>query len=190
MKRFIFAFTVPVIAALGSLSALSPALADHGRGDGAAGYGPEEAVYYDRARVLRADPVYDVVRTPVERRDCWREEYTEVRRGDGGASMVVGSIIGGVIGHQVGDGDGRKVATVAGTIIGAAVGREMGRDAQGEPRTVEERHCRVSEEIVEEEYLRGYHVTYQYQGRRFTTFTDRDPGKFLHVQVGVAPVIE
>lgn len=110
------------------------------------------------------------------------------RQGNGRAGMVAGGIIGGVLGHEVGDGDNRKVATVAGTILGAAVGREMDRDREARPRTVEERHCRVTEDVVEEEYLRGYRVTYQYHGRRFTTFSEAHPGKFLHVQVGVAPV--
>lgn len=182
MKRFESRWAaITLVTAVGAAASL-PAMAGHDRG-------PRDDVYYDRVRVLDVEPVYDVVQTPVEHRECWREEHSRVRR-DGGASMVAGSIIGGVLGHQVGDGDGRKVATVAGTIIGAAVGREMGREAAARPRVEQERHCRVTDELVEEEYLRGYHVTYQYQGRHFTTFMDEHPGKFLHVQVGVAPVLD
>ncbi len=170
------------------LTASATAYAGPGRGHDRGDYLGDESVFYDRARVLSADPVYDIVETPVERRECWREERTETRHGGGGAGMVAGGIIGGVLGHEIGDGDQRKVATVAGTLIGAAVGREMDRDRDGRIETVEERRCRVYEEIVEEEYLRGYRVTYQYQGRRFTTFTEEHPGKFLHLQIGLVPV--
>jgi uncharacterized protein YcfJ len=171
-----------------ALAASSAAHAGQGHGYGRDDELGDASVFYDRARVLSADPVYDIVQTPVERRECWREERTEMRRGGGGAGMLAGGIIGGVLGHEIGDGDQRKVATVAGTLIGAAVGREMERDKSARAHTVEERRCRVYEEIVEEEYLRGYRVTYQYQGRRFTTFTEEHPGKFLHLQIGLVPV--
>ena len=173
-----------LVVALSAVSLLLavPAMADHRQGRGDHDY------FYDKARVVNAEPVYEIVRTPVENRECWREEYTRQRRADSGASMVVGSIIGGVIGHQVGDGDGRKVATVAGTIIGAAVGREMGRQNEGGAEVVSERRCRVSEDYVEERVLTGYDVTYRYGGRIYSTFMEEDPGKFIEVQVGVAPV--
>lgn len=144
--------------------------------------------FRDRARVISSTPIIDIVEVPNEHRECWTEEVYGTRQRRSGAGMIVGSIIGGVIGNQIGRGDGRKVATVAGTVIGAAVGHDADRQARSEPYSNTEHHCRVTTDYIQEERLRGYRVTYRYQGQTFTTEMDHDPGKFLPVRVQVTPV--
>lgn len=142
--------------------------------------------FRDKARVVDVTPIYEIVETPAESRECWTEEVHGVRNGNSGTGMVVGSIIGGVIGHQIGRGNERKIATVAGTVIGAAVGRDADRQARNEPYTTTEQHCQVRTEYVQEERLLGYQVTYRYHGELFTTEMDRHPGKFIPVRVHVS----
>jgi uncharacterized protein YcfJ len=153
----------------------------------AMGYGPHGG-FRDKAKVVDVRPIIEIVEVPNERRECWTEEVYGNRSRNSGAGMIVGGIIGGVIGNQIGRGDGRKVATVAGTVIGAAVGADADRQARSEPYSNTEHHCRVSTDYIQEERLRGYWVTYRYQGQTFTTEMDHDPGKFLPVRVQVTPV--
>lgn len=153
----------------------------------AMGYGPHGG-FHDKARVVDVRPIIEIVEVPNERRECWTEEVYGSRSRNAGAGMIVGGIIGGVIGNQIGRGDGRKVATVAGTVIGAAVGADADRQARSQPYSNTEHHCRVTTDYLQEERLRGYRVTYRYQGQTFTTEMDHDPGKFVPVRVQVTPV--
>jgi uncharacterized protein YcfJ len=153
----------------------------------AMGYGPHGG-FRDKAKVVDVRPIIEIVEVPNERRECWTEEVYGSRSRNSGAGMIVGGIIGGVIGNQIGRGDGRKVATVAGTVIGAAVGADADRQARSEPYSNTEHHCRVTTDYIQEERLRGYRVTYRYQGQTFTTEMDHDPGKFVPVRVQVTPV--
>ena len=156
----------------------------------------------DRARVLSSRPV--VQRIPVDREECWNDrvrgyEDQRVTRSDTGAAIgpgtVLGAIVGGVVGHQVGNGRGNDVATAAGALAGGLVGNQIDRQNAGpEPgddveRVPVERHvrrCRTVHEVREATV--GYDVRYEYHGRQFQTRVERDPGRFLPVQVEVHPV--
>ena len=117
---------------------------------------------------------------------------------------VVGSIIGGVIGNQIARGSNRGTrtgATIAGAIIGGAVANESRgnvirhrnpparRVQQGAPiyETVEVERCKQVSQSRLEQRIQHYDVTYRYQGRTYTTRTDRDPGRRIELQVSVAP---
>lgn len=144
-------------------------------------------VAYDWAEVLDAEPVYQYERVPVSREVCWDEEVRHSRRGDGStAGTVLGGLIGGVVGHQVGSGSGNTAATVVGTLAGAAVGNRASRGPSRDYYSVEER-CRVERDYREEERLKGYRVTYLYNGETYTTHTRHDPGQRIRVRVSVSP---
>lgn len=131
-------------------------------------------------------------------------------RGDGRGSVsatngaIIGGLIGGAVGNQVGRGDGRRIATVAGALIGAAIGHDAGKrresdrtagryddrydDRDGDyGRSREVERCRVRHEERYEERIDGYRVTYEYNGREYTTRMPYDPGRQVRVRVDVFP---
>jgi uncharacterized protein YcfJ len=148
---------------------------------------------YDYAPVRHVEPIVRQVRVETPRRECYDDtHYVESRPhisepGTAGRTLL-GGIIGGVIGHQFGSGRGRDAATVAGAAIGAGVGYDAAaRRSSGavEERTVE--RCAVRYENNYEERIDGYRVTYEYNGREFTTRLPYDPGERIRVRVAVAP---
>lgn len=133
------------------------------------------------------------VRIETPRRECWDDvHYVESRPHisdpEVGGRTLLGGIIGGVIGHQFGSGRGRDAATVAGTVIGARVGYDSAarRYSPGVREEVVQR-CDVRYETEYEERIDGYRVTYEYNGREYTTRMPYDPGERLRVRVAVAP---
>ena len=136
------------------------------------------------------------------------------RRGDVGTtnSTIIGGLLGGAVGNQVGRGEGRRIATVAGALIGAAIGHDVGqqrqRDREGSyddrngnrygnryddryddryDRGREVERCQIRHEERFEERIDGYRVTYEYNGREYTTRMSYDPGKQVRVRVDVFP---
>jgi uncharacterized protein YcfJ len=168
---------------------------------------------YDYARVVNVDPLVRRIRVTEPRRACYeetrydeRERYDDGRYGrarygygDGAAGpMILGGIIGAAIGNQVGRGDGRRAATVAGAIIGSAIGhdragrrgpddRYAGRYERYESRPYTVERCDVRYHESWEERIEGYRVTYEYNGRQFTTRLPYDPGERIRVRVDVRP---
>lgn len=162
------------ICLLSTLILGQPALAGHER--------------YDKARVVDVQPIHDIVRIPVSRRECWTEEVETRRAAGNGTRTVIGAIVGGVVGHQLAKGDDRfkrRAATAAGAVVGGALGHDLER--RGESGWHEQRRCRVTDAYREEERLAGYRVRYRYHGRTYTTEMDHDPGPFLRVRVDVRP---
>jgi uncharacterized protein YcfJ len=144
---------------------------------------------YDYAPVTRVEPIVRQVRIETPRREC----YDDVRQVESpnpnvGAQTVLGGIIGGVIGHQIGHGHGNDFATVAGAVIGAGVGYDNAtrRYGSGTREEVVQR-CDVRYEHEYEERIDGYRVTYEYNGREYTTRMPYDPGERIKVRVAVAP---
>lgn len=148
---------------------------------------------YDYARVVDVDPVVRQVRVETPRRECWDDVRRVESRphisdpGVGGRTLL-GAAIGGVIGHQFGSGRGRDAATVAGTLIGAGVGYDSAAkySSHGVREEVVQR-CDVRYEHEYEERIDGYRVTYEYNGRQYTTQMPYDPGERIRVRVAVAP---
>lgn len=148
---------------------------------------------YEYARVTHVEPIVRQVRVETPRRECWDESrYVESRPHISdpavGGRTLLGSIIGGVIGHQFGSGSGRDAATVAGAVIGAGVGYDSAakRYPSGGREEVVQR-CDVRYDEEHEERIDGYRVTYEYNGREYTTRLPYDPGERMRVQVAVAP---
>jgi uncharacterized protein YcfJ len=166
--------------------------------------------YREYARVVDVTPLYRRVEVSVPRRECYEElerveyrargrDHRRSRRDASPVQTIAGGVIGGVIGRQFGDGRGRDAMTVLGTLVGAAVASEAGRDDWYEDhdrrrthysparyRTVE--RCEVAYETRYEQQSDGYLVTYEYEGRTFTTRTATHPGRSIAVDVEVRPV--
>jgi uncharacterized protein YcfJ len=144
---------------------------------------------YDYAPVTRVEPIVRQVRIETPRRECYDDvRYVDERPPQTAGRALLGGIIGGVIGHQIGSGRGNDAATVAGAVIGAGIGADSARREYGS-RTREERveRCNVRYEHEYEERIDGYRVTYEYNGREYTTRMPYDPGERIKVRVAVAP---
>lgn len=96
---------------------------------------------------------------------------------------VIGSVVGGVagalLGSQIGGGTGSKVATAAGGIAGAVIGDRVANPDQ--PRTEQVERCRQVE--TSREIIKGYNVTYRYNGQDINTTLPYQPGSTIRVGV-------
>lgn len=147
--------------------------------------------FEDYGRVVRVSPRVEQVRQP--RQEC-RTEYVQQpvqqqqQRSAGGA--IIGGIAGALLGNQVGGGSGRAAATAAGAIGGALVGDRVdndGRQGTQQPMMQEQavRQCRNVDAY--ESRTIGYDVTYDYQGRNYTSVMQRDPGQRVRLRINVEP---
>lgn len=145
--------------------------------------------FYDKARVIKVKPIYEMVRVnqPVEQ--CWNEsvEYPGHARRDSFTPTIAGAVVGGVVGNQFGKGRGKDAMTVVGALLGGSIGNDMGRRPHRSYVSTE-RRCELIDNYTEHEELVGYRVKYKYKGKIFRTRTDTDPGRFIQVRVSVAPV--
>ncbi len=153
------------------------------------------ADFVDTAKVISSTPVYERVSEP--RQECWNETVSSTgsvtrsapveERSIGGA--LLGGLVGGVVGNQVGQGTGNTVATAAGAIAGAIIGDRVANQGAAQtqttqvPQTRQEQHCRQVENY--RDVVRGYDVTYRYNGRDVTTRLPYQPGDTVQVSVGV-----
>jgi len=94
---------------------------------------------------------------------------------------IVGGVAGALLGSQIGGGTGNKAATAAGGIIGAVVGDRVANPDQ--PHTEQVERCR--EVQTSREVIKGYNVTYRYNGQDITTTLPYQPGSTIRVGVSV-----
>lgn len=146
--------------------------------------------YEDRARVISVAPQYERVNSPRQecRTEYVRESYYEApQRSLGGA--VIGGVTGGLLGSTIGRGNGRVAAAAVGAGVGAIVGDRVDNDRGYGNRGRERVETRPVERCVTVDNWQnipaGYLVNYEYNGRRYSTVTDRDPGRFIPVNVMV-----
>ena len=142
-----------------------------------------EDEYYDSARVISVTPQTERVNYPVE--ECHTEYVRESYSSKSPMAAIIGGVAGGLLGSQIGKGSGRVAGAAVGAGVGAVVGDRMGGSGStsyGE-RPIES--CRSVDRW--ETVSRGYLVTYRYNGRTYTTVTDRDPGDRIDVRVSVGP---
>lgn len=134
------------------------------------------AAAQERGRVLSATPIIEQVAVP--RQVCGNETvYTGPRTSGGGA--VLGAIAGGAAGNAVGKGGGRAAATAIGVIGGALLGNHIEGNGRPEYQTVQ----RCGTETAYENRTAGYDVVYEYAGKRYTTRTQTDPGRYIALSV-------
>lgn len=147
---------------------------------------------YDYAPVTQVEPIVRRVRVETPRRECYDQVRTvelrpRISDPEVGGRTLIGGIIGGVIGHQFGSGRGRDAATVAGVLVGANVGYDAAARKYSEVREEVVERCQIRYESTYEERIDGYRVTYEYNGREYTTRLPYDPGEKMRVRVAVAP---
>ena len=150
--------------------------------------------FFDSARVTRATPRIERIVTPEQKCYNRTETVAPVRRNNSSNSVggaVIGGIAGAILGNQVGGGNGRTAATAAGAIGGAIVGNNLSNnnnndDYYDEPMERQVRRCETVNR--EEQRINGYDVTYQYQGKSYTTIMPRKPAGNIRVAVSVTPI--
>jgi uncharacterized protein YcfJ len=100
---------------------------------------------------------------------------------------IIGGIAGGILGNQVGGGNGRTAATAAGAIVGAITGDRMENNNNNVVTQQPVQHCRTVDNW--QTRTNGYAVTYEYQGRTYTSIMPYDPGGRVRLRVSIAPRI-
>jgi uncharacterized protein YcfJ len=145
-------------------------------------------MYTDTARVLSVTPQTERVNVP--RDECHTEYQQQSYSNDRGHSItgaVIGGIAGGLLGNTVGRGSGRAVATAVGAGVGAVAGDRI---ANSRNNTVTTRNVPVQSCYQVDNWQTvnsGYLVAYEYNGRTYNTVTGEHPGRYIDVNVAVAP---
>lgn len=145
-------------------------------------------MYTDTARVLSVTP--QVERVNVLREECRTEYQQQSYRDDRGHSIagaVIGGIAGGLLGNTVGRGSGRVAATAVGAGVGAIAGDRIANSRNNvvTTRTVPVQSCYQVDNW--QTVNSGYLVAYEYNGRTYNTVTSEHPGRYIDVNVAVAP---
>lgn len=142
--------------------------------------------YTDTARVLSSTPQMERVNTP--REEC-RTEYQQQSYSNGNNSVagaIIGGIAGGLLGNTIGKGNGRVAAAAVGAGVGAIAGNSIANNQRGySTRNVPVQSCYQVDNW--QTVNTGYLVTYEYNGRTYTTVTNSQPGRYIDVNVAVAP---
>lgn len=94
---------------------------------------------------------------------------------------IVGGIAGALLGSQIGGGSGNKAATAVGGVAGVLIGDRVANPDQ--PRSEAVQRCRDVENY--REVIKGYNVTYRYNGRDVNVTLPYQPGDTVRVGVGV-----
>lgn len=140
------------------------------------------ADFDDTARVLNVTPQTEQFNHPQQ--ECHTNYVQEQHQSRGYGGSLLGGIAGGLLGNQVGRGNGRTVATAAAAITGAIVGDRL---ENNQPTTTERQVQDCHRVDHWESRNNGYAVTYEYQGRRYTTVMPYDPGDRLRLHVSLSP---
>jgi uncharacterized protein YcfJ len=145
-------------------------------------------MYTDTARVLSVTPQTERVNVP--RDECHTEYQQQSYREDRGHSItgaVIGGIAGGLLGNTVGRGSGRVAATAVGAGVGAIAGDRIANSRNNvvTTRTVPVQSCYQVDNWQTVNV--GYLVAYEYNGRIYNTVTNEHPGRYIDVNVAVAP---
>ncbi len=144
--------------------------------------------YSDTARVLSSTPQMERVNVP--RQEC-RTEYQQQSYSNGGnnsmAGAIIGGIAGGLLGNTVGRGNGRVAAAAVGAGVGAIAGNSIANNQRGYggTRSVPVQSCYQVDNW--QSVTTGYLVTYEYNGRTYTTVTNDQPGRYIDVNVAIEP---
>lgn len=130
----------------------------------------------ERGRVLSSTPITQQVAVPQQ---VCSDQPVAVAPRPTGAGAVVGAIAGGLIGNAIGGGGGRAAATAAGVVGGAMLGNQA--EASGPVQYQNMRQC--STQTFYQNRTVGYNVTYEYNGRNYTTQTANPPGQWIALNV-------
>ena len=99
---------------------------------------------------------------------------------------ILGGVAGGLLGSQVGKGNGRVAGAAIGAGVGAVAGHSVANRNAGTVVTTQPvQQCQTVDNF--QTITTGYHVTYEYDGQRFSTRLPYHPGNTLRVNVAVSP---
>lgn len=109
-------------------------------------------------------------------------------------ASVVGGVVGAVLGSQVGGGSARYATSAIGSMVGSQVGgsiydqsrrqRQVGQVTVCDPVPTDGRYSNASYGNAGYD---AYDVTYEYNGRRYTSRMNQHPGDRVRVRVDVTP---
>jgi hypothetical protein len=198
-------------------------------------YGQVNGAYYDYARVVRVDPVYDQYNRsgssyPANGQRCYTNQggYADNGYTNGGynkgysnngynngygsngygnqgstagrtVATVIGGVIGAALGSQVGGGSARYATSAIGSMVGGIAGQRVYESSHRQQRLGTVQICDpVSSNNgygdgygqysqVNDGRIVGYDVTYEYNGRTYTTRTNYNPGNRMRVRVDINP---
>lgn len=139
--------------------------------------------YNDSARVLSVTPQTQRVNMP--RQECRTEYQQQTYSNSSPAGAILGGVAGALLGSTVGRGNGRVAAAAVGAGVGAIAGDRIGNNNSTTTRTVPVESCYTVDNW--QTVNTGYLVAYEYNGRTYTTVTNQPPGKYIDVNVAVAP---
>lgn len=150
----------------------------------------------DWANVTNVEPITRTIEQRKPYEECWYEEVRYETYDNNGYQSPTGTILGGIIGGAIGNAVGHKkknkqIGTAVGAILGATIGHDITRESshsRSRPEYRKEQRCETHYEISHREEIIGYDVWYRYNGERFHTQMDRDPGKRIQVRVNVTPM--
>jgi uncharacterized protein YcfJ len=139
------------------------------------------------ANVVAVQPITEQVNRPAQQ--CWIEnqQVSQAAPQRNFLGAIIGGVAGGLLGSQVGKGNGRIAAAAVGAGVGAVAGNAVqNRNAGGTVITNQAvQRCQQVDNF--ETITTGYHVTYEYDGQRFSTRLPYNPGNQLRVNVAVSP---
>lgn len=147
----------------------------------------QAADFEDYARVINVTPQVEQVNMP--RQEC-RTEYETIQRPQerSNSGGIIGGIAGGLLGSQVGGGNGRIAAAAAGALTGAIVGDRMDNNGYNGQQGYDSRPVRQCRTVDNwQTRNNGYAVTYEYNGRTYTSVMPYDPGSRLRLHVSLTP---
>ena len=108
-------------------------------------------------------------------------------------ASVVGGVVGAVLGSQVGGGSARYATSAIGSMVGSQVGgsiydqgqrqRQQGQVTVCDPVPVNGGYSNARYGNATD----AFDVTYEYNGRRYTSRMNYDPGQRVRVRVDVTP---
>jgi uncharacterized protein YcfJ len=129
-----------------------------------------QIVTRDQAQVTGVTPIMEQVRQPGQCRQIQGQQQSpNVGMG------ILGGVVGGAIGSRFGQGDGRDAMIAIGAGTGAVWGATQGQQGQSQ-------QC-DSDTMTER--VRGYRVTYNYQGYTGSTTLSYQPGPTIPVVISV-----
>lgn len=107
-------------------------------------------------------------------------------------ATVVGGVVGAVLGSQVGGGSARYATSAIGSMVGGQVGGQIYDQTQRQRRQGQVTVCDLepADGYDNARYGNGqdaYDVTYEYNGRRYTSRMNYDPGQRVRIRVDVTP---
>lgn len=161
---------------------------------------PDSGIQYGYAKVIDAQPIFDMVQVPEDRQVC-RQQPIQRRvaeyRSPGPA--IFGAILGGVIGNQISRNHGSKhhhrhdnnraMATFAGAAIGGAIASEIQYSKYPAGYYTENvQLCETQTAWRSEKRVVAWDVRWKYRGHVYHSRLAEAPGDRIRVRVSVNPV--